>query len=331
MFSLNNHFDKIFVIHMKDDKDREVHIKSQFEKIDTKYEFRRGVIPNDEERQKYSSHSYNFMCSKSMLGIYLAHRYIWEEIVNNNIAKAVIFEDDVTFVEEIASILPKAIMELPSEWDIMYLGCISCCDNVSPIIKSALILKGMKYNYPKPYSSHLNMIGTALGMEAYAITFEGARKLLRMIPYASDHVDIMVTQQLKNLKAFSVNPLVAYQYQSGFESSKNNTKTPIILNRIASMIYIIELPYTKISLAYLLSVPMFQIHDKILFNGWCILFIFFGLLSRWLYIIISLYLLIECLLYDGRNYEQYIFYLFYISFGRLFSYTIQLLKEGGWQ
>ena len=321
MFSLNNHYNKIFVIHMKDDKDREVHIKSQFEKISTKYEFRRGVIPTNEERKNYTS-SNRLMCSKSMLGIYLAHRYIWEEIVNNNIPNAVIFEDDVVFVEEIASVLPKAVNELPRDWELMYLGCITCCNNVSPIIKYALVLKGMNCDCSKPYSSHLRIIDTALGMEAYAISLEGAKKLLQMIPNASDHIDIMVSLQLKNLKAYSVYPLVAYQHESGFKYSNNNTKTPIILNQITSLIDIIILPHTKISLAYLLSVPMFQIHDKILYNGWCILFILLGFLSQWLYIILSLYLLIECFLHKSSNYMQYIFYLFCLSIGRMIMLMI---------
>jgi len=316
MFSLQSYFEKVFVIHMEKDKDREQHIQEQFQKIATTYEFRRGVIPTKEERIKYASPICKRTCSSSMLGIYLAHRYIWEEMVQKNISQAVIFEDDVTFTENVSSVFPKAFQELPLNWDMLYLGCITCSDTVSPWIRGTMKLKGLHSYDLKPYSTHLRTPSIVIGMEAYALSLEGAKKLLQLFPYASDHVDLMISQKLEKINVFSVYPSVAYQHPSGFQNSNNTTKTPILANKIASLVDVVTLSHTQISMAYVLSIPIFQLHHEIVWNGWCILFICFGFISSVSYRSLSIYLLLELALQKGSNYKQYILYLFCLFLGR---------------
>lgn len=321
MFSLHPYFEKVFVIHMDKDKEREIHIQRQFKTIATKYEFRKGIIPSKEEREKYASPICKHLCSTSMLGIYLAHRYIWEEIVHKKIAQAVIFEDDVTFTHDISTVLPKAIQEVPLDWELLYLGCITCSDKISPLIKGFMKLKNIHTCDLEPYSSHLRKPCIAIGMEAYAITYEGAKKLLQLVPYASDHVDIMITQKLDKIKAYSVYPSVAYQHPDGFRVSNNNTKTPLLANQLASTIDIITLPHTNISLAYVLSVPIAQLHTNIIWNGWSILCVCIGALSQDLSIVFGLYLFIEWMyssyVLQRDDTYQYLLYILCLFFGRL--------------
>jgi len=310
---------------MEKDKDREQHIQDQFQKIATKYEFRRGVIPTKEERAKYASPICNRTCSSSMLGIYLAHRYIWEEMVQKNIPRAIIFEDDVSFTEDISSVFPKAFQELPPHWELLYVGCITCSDTVSPWIKGTMKLKGLHSYDLKPYSTHLRIPSIVLGMEAYALSLEGAKKLLQLFPYASDHVDLMISQKLEKLNVFSVYPSVAYQHPSGFQNSNNTSKTPILANKMASSIQVITLSHTQISLSYILSVPIFQIHDQMVWNGWCIVFLCLGYLSNVTYLVFTLYLLLEWsytiyVLEVEKGHAQYILYLFCLFLGMFLRY-----------
>lgn len=321
MFSLHPYFEKVFVIHMDKDKERETHIQRQFANITTNYEFRKGIIPTKEEREKYASPICKHICSPSMLGIYLAHRYIWEEIVTKKIAHAVIFEDDVTFTDDISSVLPKAMQELPLDWELLYLGCITCSDKISPLIKGFMKLKNIHTYDLEPYSSHLRKPCIAIGMEAYAVTYEGAKKLLQLVPYASDHVDIMITQKLDKMKALSVYPSVAYQHPDGFRLSNNNTKTPLLGNHIVSSIDVITLPHTNISLAYVLSIPIAQFQDQMVWNGWSILCMCIGALSQDLSILFGLYLFLEWIyssyVLQREDTYQYLLYILSLFVGRL--------------
>ena len=81
MFTLNDYFSQVFLVHMDSDIQRVPHMEQQFKKINTKYTLRPGVLPSEEERRIFTTPLCQQFCSKSMLGIYLAHRRLWEEIV----------------------------------------------------------------------------------------------------------------------------------------------------------------------------------------------------------------------------------------------------------
>jgi GR25 family glycosyltransferase involved in LPS biosynthesis len=324
MFSLNHYFDRVFVIHMEKDKARETHIAKEFQKIHTNYEFSSGVIPTKEDRERYTSSLCNYSCSQSMLGIYLAHRNIWEFVVKHNIPRVVIFEDDVSFTQDIFPTFPKAFQELPANWDLLYLGCMSCGDTY-PFF----------YNFvrPKPigklpltyYSEHLRIPYITLGTEAYAISLEGAKKLLQYVPYATNHVDVMITNHLSKLNCYLVYPRVAYQYQEGIDSN-NNTSAPVLLNTFFSNINITSDELTKTTVSYALSVPFAQVNNDMILNVWCVCF-FLGGYFRYICILLTSYLLLEYLYIRYIQQKeihgyQYLLYLYFLWIGFGIHYVL---------
>lgn len=326
MFTLNDYFSKVFVIHMESDKARLPHLNEQFGKNNTVYEIRPGIVPTQEDRRHYASPMCSTFCSQSMLGIYLAHRRIWEEVVSRELSSAVIFEDDVTFTQNIATVLPKAIQELPEDWDLLHLGCLSCSSSKPTLIHALTDWpKLMKPNL-QPHTSHLAIPETTFGTEAYAISLRGAQKLLALLPRATNHVDYMITSVLAHLHHYSVYPQVAYQNPDGFHYTNNGSSSPLILNKVFTHVRIEPSNhFNHTTLAYTFSLPIARIGESnIIMNVWAILFLIMGL-SSYSALPSLLYILID-MMYASYWYPsqikigQYALYIYMVFMGMLMKH-----------
>ena len=151
----------------------------------------------------------------------LSHRMVYEEMLKNNWKKVLILEDDVLPNVEYMNQLPAALQELPADWELVYLGYLKH-EKVTTALKkkqffykilSAVGLMAWSYKMvtnllPKPFSSHLKKAGFHDCTHAYAVTLEGAKKLLAAqtpVVYRAD--DLLSATILKGeLKAFVTNP-----------------------------------------------------------------------------------------------------------------------------
>ncbi len=151
----------------------------------------------------------------------LSHRMVYEEMIKHNWKKVLILEDDVLPLIENLDVLPEAVAELPIDWELVYLGYLKHEKITAGLkakqlfykISSALGL--MKWTYkmvsnllPKPFSVHLKKAGFHDCTHAYAVTIEGAKKLLAAqtpVVYRAD--DLLSSTIMKGeLKAFVTVP-----------------------------------------------------------------------------------------------------------------------------
>lgn len=292
MFSLNDYFNQVFVINLDRDKERLIEVGSEFKKINTKFERHAGVIPTPEDRRLYASAICQKTCPNSVLGIYMAHRQLWEYVVKEKLPSAVIFEDDVRFTSDIDEVLPKAFEELPANWDILYLGCISCYK--PSILLSLADISSLTRGF-KEYSEHLVVPPLTLGLHAYAITYEGAKKLLNLLPNVTNHVDNMISMKLDNLEYYALRPIVAYQDEKYLILSNNTNNAPVILNTLLSYFRVQPSnPYDKLPLTYVFSVPIITIpNTNLVVHVWAVLIALFAIFveDTWKYV--SAYLIID--------------------------------------
>lgn len=321
MFTLNDYFNSVYVIHMESDTHRMPRLLNEFKKINTNFRLRPGIIPSQNDRDMYASPLCRSYCSKSMVGIYIAHRKLWEEIVANETPSAVIFEDDVVFTDNIQTILPNAIKELPEQWDLLHLGCLSCHESTLSFIHfftnwSKLVKPNLKH-----YSAHLAIPEMTFGTEAYAVTLEGARKLLALLPDATNHADFMISMVLPKLNHYSVYPQVAYQDPDGFKHTNNGASAPIFLNQMASSVRLQPSnPYNYTTLTYALSIPIGQVNDSIIINAWSIIFLLCGIGHSWSFWIALGYILMDFLYAvsvspNKIKIGQYAFYIYMTCIG----------------
>lgn len=106
-------------------------------------------------------------------------------------------EDDCIFRD--LNHLPKAIDELPDDWDILYLG-------------ANLILWEVNTPEPERHSEHLFRVKAAWTTHAIAYNKKCVRALLEKQPGFSVQIfDNYLSLRLEEFKAFVVAPMVAYQ------------------------------------------------------------------------------------------------------------------------
>ena len=106
-------------------------------------------------------------------------------------------EDDCVFRD--LSLLPAALLQLPADWDIVYLG-------------ANLVLWNNGEPWPERYSDHLFRVKCAWTTHAIAYNKKCIRMILEKQPEFSVRMfDNYLSDRLPELQAFCVAPMVAYQ------------------------------------------------------------------------------------------------------------------------
>ncbi len=138
------------------------------------------------------------------VGAALSHRRIYEETVRQGWRRVVVFEDDVAPRAHAIVALPAALGALPPDFDLVYLGYsnferVTPWDRAKRLAYLALAPLGLvrwrpgeaRRLHPRPYAANLRRAGLHFGAYAYAVSGEGARKLLEAqtpLAHAADHV-----------------------------------------------------------------------------------------------------------------------------------------------
>jgi glycosyl transferase family 25 len=125
------------------------------------------------------------------IGCSLSHRAIYQQIVEHGWRRAVVLEDDVVPVPGALDLLPAALGQLPASWELCYLGylgneAVTARARLKRAAYVALAPLGLSRwrpgeairLLPRPFSANLRRAGRHLCTHAYAVTREGARKLL---------------------------------------------------------------------------------------------------------------------------------------------------------
>lgn len=151
----------------------------------------------------------------------LTHCKVYAAMIENNWQKVLILEDDVLPDMMTIDLLPAALQELPADWELVYLGYLKHEKVTAGLrtkqffykILSALGLMAWTYTMvtnllPRPFSRHLKKAGFHDCTHAYALSLEGARKLLKAqtpVVYRAD--DLLSSTIMKgDLKAFITEP-----------------------------------------------------------------------------------------------------------------------------
>lgn len=197
--SLEGFFDKILVVSVSRFTERHSAITQKLEGLS--FEFFWGadklalspdfISANYDEQQARTLQRQGKALNAGEIACSLSHRMVYEAILRNNWNKVLILEDDVLpLTKELAS-LPAALEELPPNWELLYLGYLKH-EVVTPSLKRKQFfyrilsrLGFMKWSpvmvnnlLPVPFSPHLRKAGFHDCTHAYALTREGAAKLL---------------------------------------------------------------------------------------------------------------------------------------------------------
>lgn len=228
---LNHFFDHIYLITLKRSKERHIYTKKTLKGLD--YEIFWGVdgseldLNNIQQEGLYDPEQakkkipIGSELKSGEIGCALSHNNIYQDIIEKGYDCALILEDDVIVDAENVHFLYESLNELPSDWDLLYLGYLYNNDRITLPIQLWIhiaypiltMLGYKKYNtkrirckYPRPYSEHLELSGYHYGTHAYAVSQSGAKKILLAqtpVTMAPDNAIGMMCM-LESIKAFRV-------------------------------------------------------------------------------------------------------------------------------
>lgn len=212
----NEFFDKIFVINLKDSKDRLRKVSRQYKNRDIKFDVYNAIdgrcdtVANCNDKQRALSKRYGVMYGNRIKSpkerlpvssLTLAQRLIYIEMIRRGWERVLISEDDVWLGSDIEERFYNAICELPDDWDMLYLGCGGECGlkdlgyqktqenryitRLATGHRSWYVAERDDVRTPckkcKVHSGELSVPEHPGGSWNFAVSNKGARKLLKII------------------------------------------------------------------------------------------------------------------------------------------------------
>jgi glycosyl transferase family 25 len=242
---LNSFFDHIYVITLERATDRHEHIRKELaglnyglffgkDKQQFSIEALKASRAYDEEAAK-KHHRYSKPMQSGQIGCAWSHAEVYKDILSKGHQKALILEDDVVINQKTIHFFQQTMKELPSDWELLYLGYAE-----REIAPPGLIFKKLFYHtlrlfgavkfshttinhlYPKKLSTHIAEAGYHDCTHAYAITKSAAEKLLRLQQPISFVADNLLAHAITNqlVKGYITRPqFILQQYQVGTSSA----------------------------------------------------------------------------------------------------------------
>ena len=214
----------IYTINMDKDVDRLNRFKKSAELYDINFTKVSGVSITDHDI-KNSLYISDFMKkygTKGMIGCFLAHKKVWEIVVNDKIDYAVILEDDVEFTPQFKSTLEQ-IKSDNLDFDILLLSSLIGGKNPKDYnfldTISKIFFKKRKYQY---INEKYHIPEFFAGTQSYIITYEGAKKLLNELSIVTYHIDTVLSSS-HNIKIMSLNNPVIKVSLENCDLSNNST------------------------------------------------------------------------------------------------------------
>lgn len=178
-------FDKIYVINLKHRDDRLLQVKWEMDKYGVPFEVWPGILQDD-----------------GRVGIMLAFKSLFLHATMSKYKNILVFEDDARFLKDPQPVMERAIAQLPSDYDMMYLGV-----NLT------------KSYTPKFYSHNLLHLQRGLALHACAYSNMGMEKmcsLSSMVPIDLNVADTIHPQG----KSYAVFPMLVTQRPSRSDIEK---------------------------------------------------------------------------------------------------------------
>ena len=248
---LKNYFDKIYVVSIERTRQHRLEkVKENLNGVD--FEFFEGTdatllskeelneiadLPRsatflDEFFMMRYGHKANRPLHKSEIGCSYSHVRIYQEMLEKNYQRVLIFEDDAKIDSRYINLIPVILSEIPKDCELLYWG-YRWFDSESNLRRWIRILfqsplriliskmAGKKnlnsdQRYPSPYKEHIWNSGLHAGTHAYSITKKGAAKMLKVNFPVVMNADQAITylHQKNEMKCYVTVPLIFRDDQS---------------------------------------------------------------------------------------------------------------------
>ena len=199
-FSINNTSSNIptVLINLKSAKDKLIKMTTLLNDYDIPFTRFNSILGDDiyedfKSKNKFLNNGYTLR--PHQVGIWQSHMYIWKHMIEHNINKVLILEDDCLFVNNFKSLYDKSLdLIKDKEYDIFYLGYSGCDINSDKDLY--LIDNGI------PRTTH-----------SYILSLSGAKKLVEKLSVIDFPIDELIGRMFdrKELNGYRTSYLLIYQ------------------------------------------------------------------------------------------------------------------------
>jgi glycosyl transferase family 25 len=201
--SLNAYFDNIYVVTLERSTERHEKMKEVLQGLQFSFFYgndkkeltldellEEGIY--DEEKAKLL-HKDDKPLNTTQIGSAWSHRLVYEDMLAQGYEKVLILEDDVILKKEGLALLDEMIQQLPQNWELWYLDYHK---NLRRNFGTFLIQQALHFKkligklkwshamisnlYARKYKPNIFVAGSHEFSTAYAITKEGAKKLIQL-------------------------------------------------------------------------------------------------------------------------------------------------------
>ena len=139
--------------------------------------------------------------NKGFLGCLDSYRRLFKLAKDKNLESIMIFEDDIEVPNDFNFKLEKIILELPEDWDLLYLGGWNVGDKIK-------------------YSESLDVAKRVYTTHGFIVRSKFYDTILESINSRDWKVDVLIADTLPNGNCFICNPTIAWQ-KEGFSDIEN--------------------------------------------------------------------------------------------------------------
>lgn len=233
--------DQIYLVNMDKDKKRFYGAKKQFDRENILFdrfsavnghsldlaELQRNNIVRM-KKHSFFNHNKNGRSSlMGSIGCALTHRKIWEKVMKTN-QNTLVFEDDIIIPKNFWGKLNKNLINVPSEWDIVFLGGVR------------IYGKKESDDLIKAKTTQTNLWNNC-GTYAYIVNPNSAKKLLNITDPIETYLDIQMNRHYNDLNVYYIYPSIikhnfdipstrnkgtgnGYTYSEAFINNSNKVK-----------------------------------------------------------------------------------------------------------
>lgn len=244
MHPLNRVFDKIYVVTINRNTRRHEYLKKSLigveyelffgvdgKSLDLKSMDRKGESDTlkfaenvDKRMQEFFGKSHYHLPTPNVIACALSHRLVYEDIIKLNHERALVLEDDALIKAENLIYWPAIMMQLPADWDLLYLGYVWKHDEtpfegikrrfIYPLLNFTHIRRYnhnlINHGFTEKYSQNLLTAGMHGTASAYGITNKCARLLTEEQSPIQNPADLAFWLPImqKRVNAYCCNPRI---------------------------------------------------------------------------------------------------------------------------
>jgi glycosyl transferase family 25 len=194
---LQSFFDRIYVVSMERNADRRERMQRNLRGLPLTYigGVDGRLLSDEEVREVYDDRAaqeiYGRSLSRGQLGCALSHRMIYQDMIENQLDRVLILEDDATLCQDNLPSIESILTQLPTDWDFLYLYTIRRGETfwldlkieiVYPLLNAIGIRRypvdAIRRIHSRRYSPNLRVAGQHWSAIAYAVTRPTAERML---------------------------------------------------------------------------------------------------------------------------------------------------------